>query len=149
MFCQDQWKMVKSSFIIVLGSLNFYSKVFSEIAKPTTSYLFACCLHIDFVDIRRGALKAMQKAFYCYQDDSCHQPENRSRWSLDEVIHLLGYDDQDQLLEALEYYEIPFDLNHGILFGRIIDHITNRPLRGVFNGIFFYIIINKRTAESN
>jgi hypothetical protein len=99
------------------GSLHFYSRIFSELAKPTTSYLFACCLHIDFIDIRRGALKAMQKVFYCTPDDS------RTVWTFEDLIALLGYDDQDQLLEALDYYNIPVDLKTGVCFIGIIQQL--------------------------
>jgi hypothetical protein len=84
------------------GSLNFYSRIFRELSKPTTPYLFACCIHMNFVDIRRGALKAMQKSFYCFPDDA------RTVWPLNDLIELLGFDDKSQVLEVLEYHEIPF-----------------------------------------
>ena len=45
------------------GSVNHFSRIFDLVRKNTTSYLFACCVHIHFEDIRRGAIKAIQKSY--------------------------------------------------------------------------------------
>jgi hypothetical protein len=83
------------------GSLNMYAGVFKQLAKPDVSYLFACCIHLNFVDIRRGALKAMQKAYYCFPDDG------RTTWAFSDLIETLGFDDEEEVENTLSYYELP------------------------------------------
>ena len=123
------------------GSLNFYSAVFRELSKTTTSYLMACCLHMDFVDIRRGALKAMQKAYYCFPDN------NRTVWPIEELVSLLGFDDESDVLETLEYYEIPHENRDGewvALIGRTGSENTDGKLqmtKGLFKGMIFKMLL--------
>jgi hypothetical protein len=47
----------------------------------------ACCLHINFIDIRRSALKAMQKSYNVFPMD------HSTYWPLKELVFLLGFDD--------------------------------------------------------
>ena len=112
------------------GSLNLFSAIFRELEKPI-SYLMACCIHLSFVDIRRGALKAMQKAFYCFADDTS------SMWPLEELMILLGFDSVDEVLETLEYYDIPYQ--HGAaLIGKQINGSSEQKLnKGSFKGMKF------------
>lgn len=115
------------------GSLNLYSAIFKELEKPSTSYLMACCIHLSFIDIRRGALKAMQKAFYCFPDD------NSSIWPIEELVILLGFDSELDAFETLDYYEIPYE-NGAALIGKQINGGPEQKMnKGNFTGIITLI----------
>jgi hypothetical protein len=80
------------------GSLNHYSKVFSILRRSSTSYLFACCVHVHFMDIRKSALASMQKSYYLVDKDPS------SGFPLDEAVEILGFDDQEECIEYLNHY---------------------------------------------
>ena len=82
------------------GSPNDYARLFKIIADRRTPYLFACCIHMDFVDIRRGALKTMQHAYYFIEEDK------KRGIKVDVLVNLLGFDDAQEALDTLAYYEI-------------------------------------------
>ncbi|KAJ3258247.1 hypothetical protein HK103_003728 [Boothiomyces macroporosus] len=94
------------------GSLNHYARIFSMLKQSRVSYLFACCIHLHFVDIRRGALKAMQKS-YQYIDN-----EPTSGHRLDEVIDLLGFDGVEDSTAFLAHYFIDVE-HHGYAVAKI------------------------------
>jgi hypothetical protein len=111
------------------GSLNLFSAIFRKLESSSVSYLMACCIHLNFVDIRRGALKAMQKAFYCFPDDTS------SMWPLEDLMVLLGYDSEAEVLETLDYYDIPYQ-NGAALIGKQINGSSDQKLnKGNFKGI--------------
>jgi hypothetical protein len=114
------------------GSLNLFSAIFKELEKPSTSYLMACCIHLSFIDIRRGALKAMQRAFYCFPDD------NSSVWPIEELMLLLGYDSEQEVVETLDYYEIPHE-NGRALIGKQIGSSDQKANKANFTGIFYQL----------
>lgn len=95
------------------GSLNHYAQVFKLLEKPTTPYLFACCLHLEFLDIRKGALKAMQRAYYIFEDDK------ESGFLLDDFVNILAFDDEEEAIGFLNYYEISVDNINGRMRAQI------------------------------
>ncbi|ORX92049.1 hypothetical protein K493DRAFT_303634 [Basidiobolus meristosporus CBS 931.73] len=74
------------------ASLNFFSKLFKLMRKPDTPYLMACLLEWHLADVRRNALKAMNKA-YLYQAPGI---------LLSELTDLLWFDDDEHTLETCE-----------------------------------------------
>lgn len=116
------------------GSLNLFSAFFRKLQNNSTSYLMACCMHLNFIDIRRGALKAMQKAYYCFPDD------NSSVWPINELMILLGYDSEEEVMETLDYYEIPYE-NGVALIGKQINE--QKMNKGNFTGIIICINSNR------
>jgi hypothetical protein len=92
----------------------------------------ACCIHLNFVDIRRGALKAMQKAFYCFPDDTS------SMWPLEDLMVLLGYDSEAEVLETLDYYDIAYQ-NGAALIGKQINGSSDQKLN---KGNFKVMLLN-------
>ncbi|KAG0241697.1 hypothetical protein BGW41_005572 [Actinomortierella wolfii] len=100
------------------ASPNFYSRFFKKIASTSTSYLFACLLEVSFVDIRKGALKAMNKAFL----------EMHGGYPAEELINTLGFDDLDECITNCQEYGLEVDTSKGqpmVLFGRR-DKVTRR-----------------------
>jgi hypothetical protein len=82
------------------GSLNHYSKIFEIIRSNTTPYLFGCCVHLHFADIRRGAIRAMQRSF-TYQGDN-----PLSGILLQDIVDSLGFDGESDCIAFLNHYFI-------------------------------------------
>ncbi len=125
------------------GSLNMYAGVFRQLAKPDVSYLFACCIHLNFVDIRRGALKAMQKAYYCFPDDG------RTTWPFEDLIETLGFDDEEEVENTLAYYDVPTQVDEQgrkvALIGKLSSvgpDNKNSMSRGIFKGELTFDVEN-------
>ncbi|KAF9168146.1 hypothetical protein DFQ26_001039 [Actinomortierella ambigua] len=100
------------------ASPNFYSQFFKMIASTSTSYLFACLLEVSFVDIRKGALKAMNKAFL----------EMHGGYPAEELVKTLGFDDLDECITNCQEYGLEVDMSKGrpmVIFGRR-DPITRQ-----------------------
>jgi hypothetical protein len=56
---------------------------------------------MSFVTVRRGALKAMQSAYYCFPDQEAFV------YPVSHLIHILAMNDEAEATECLEYFEIP------------------------------------------
>ena len=82
------------------GSLNYYADFFRLLRTSKVSYLMACCVHIDFIEIRRSALKAMQSAYYLYDDDK------DTGFLLGDLVRILGFDTEEDAITTLTYYDI-------------------------------------------
>ncbi|KAJ3322680.1 hypothetical protein HDU76_013832 [Blyttiomyces sp. JEL0837] len=91
-------------------SLNFFSKFFRLIADPGTPYLFACILHQEFDTIRRAALRAMHKVYYCL---------DQHPFLVNDIVNLLGYDDENEAIASLDYYQIPHEIVDGVRVAKI------------------------------
>lgn len=78
------------------GSLNLYTRFFKLVGHKDTSYVMACLCEPQFNDVRKGALKGMRKAFI-----SAVKPP-----SVDELVVLLGCDDQQEVEIQCEQYGI-------------------------------------------
>jgi hypothetical protein len=84
------------------GSINAYSRFFRLLKSTRLPYLFGCVLHMSFVSIRKAALKAMQKAYYCFPD----QPQYL--FPFYHLMTTLGIDTDEELKNHLDYYEVPY-----------------------------------------
>ncbi|KAI8898431.1 SAC3/GANP/Nin1/mts3/eIF-3 p25 family-domain-containing protein [Globomyces pollinis-pini] len=82
------------------GAINQFAKIFRLLKSPNTSYLMACCVHLHFKDIRRAAIRAMQRSYW-YRDD-----EPTSGHRLPEIVSLLGFDDESEAINFLQHYKI-------------------------------------------
>jgi hypothetical protein len=88
------------------GSLNHYSKIFEIIRRNTTPYLFACCVHMHFADIRRGGIRAMQRS-YTFQADN-----PQSGIELQDIVDSLGFDGDEDCIQFLNHYFIDVRMVH-------------------------------------
>ncbi|KAF9919949.1 hypothetical protein BGZ67_001665 [Mortierella alpina] len=107
------------------ASPNFFSRFFKTIAGPATTYLMACLMETSFVDIRKGALKALNKSYL-------HQ---HGGFPVEDLINMLGFDDQNECIANCQEYglELLFDQGRaGVVFGKK-DEVTRRRL---FDGEF-------------
>ncbi|KAK9760878.1 actin cytoskeleton and mitosis protein, partial [Basidiobolus ranarum] len=73
---------------------NFFSKFFKLVRNGHTSYLMACLLEWHFVDVRKYALKAMNKTFL-YQLQG---------FPVSDLVELLWFDDEDQAIQECQTY---------------------------------------------
>ncbi|KAF9951101.1 hypothetical protein BGZ72_007308 [Mortierella alpina] len=102
------------------ASPNFFSRFFKMIAGPATTYLMACLMETSFADIRKGALKALNKSYL-------HQ---HGGFPIEDLVNILGFDDQDECIANCQEYglELIFDQGHaGVVFGKK-DELTRRRL---------------------
>ena len=88
------------------GCLNHYARIFTMLKCSTVPYLFACCAHIQFVNIRIAGLSAMQKSYYYNEWD----PE--SGIPLQKVIESLGFDNLRETTSFLQIYGIDIVNNY-------------------------------------
>jgi hypothetical protein len=111
------------------ASPNFFSRFFKLLAGTPTTYLMACLLETNFVEIRKGALKAMNK---CYLDQHGGFP-------VDDLVAILGFDDADECIANCEEYDLALTMDRtGVIFGRK-DPATRRR---IFKGWSFQRIIS-------
>lgn len=103
---------------------NFYTRFFKLIADKDTTFLMGCMLETQFPDIRRGALKAMNKTY---------NPRLPPLPAVD-VQKMLAYDTIDDCLKEAEFYGIIVnraDPNPSIHFGKATwpepTNSTQRP----------------------
>ena len=76
------------------ASLNAFSRFFKSVAADTTSYTMACLTESHFVDIRRGALVSLRKAYI---------PQH-AQYPMAKLAKLLGCDDVDHCQEVVEAF---------------------------------------------
>lgn len=70
------------------ATLNFFSKFFAELRKPSVNYLMACLAENSFSSVRIGAVKAMSKAYMA---------QHRGL-PIERVQHVLGMDSVEQVV---------------------------------------------------
>ncbi|KAJ3066068.1 hypothetical protein HDU99_003966, partial [Rhizoclosmatium hyalinum] len=87
------------------------------LAEPTTPYLFAAILHLEFDVIRCNALMSMNK---CLFDLPPHV-------SLVELSELLGMDDEDEVSLVLEYYGVSVEVVNSVKVARIGKNVVTQP----------------------
>ena len=128
------------------GSLNHYSMLFNLLRKPSTPFTFASCSHIDFADIRRGALKAMQKAYYYFSEDAT------TGFLLSDIVRILGFDSEEEAMTTLAYYEIGVENVEGqmrALIGKVKStdiYGKHSVAPGQFFGTYYFISESKRIS---
>ncbi|KAI9031515.1 SAC3/GANP/Nin1/mts3/eIF-3 p25 family-domain-containing protein [Phycomyces nitens] len=138
---------------------NFYSKFFKLVAAPDTPFLMSCLLEWHFPEVRKGALKAMNKVYM-----KLH-PGVEAEY----VRQVLAYDTMKQLIEEVELYGLQVDMSLGqptILFGQKYHGnskafffaeplSTPRPRRSMMlvepkkSGISFREIVNGTSSMEN
>jgi nuclear mRNA export protein SAC3 len=87
------------------GSLNHFCRIFSLIRADSTPYLFACCIHIHFVDIRTAGIRAIQKSYHYVENDP------NSGLPLSDIIEMLGFEGEKDSIKFLKHYFI--EVGHG------------------------------------
>eukprot|EP00842_Homolaphlyctis_polyrhiza_P003603 jgi/Hompol1/4243/HPOL_003524-RA len=128
--------------------INNYTTLFQILKEPSTPYLFACCVHIELVTVRRNALKTMQQAY-------AFVPNNpRRRFNLNDLARILAYNDIGELIETLQFYDIPVDNQRppaaciGRQYGIMVDG-KRINLPGAFNGrVTTPVILNVLPADT-
>lgn len=80
---------------------NFYSKFFKLVGDAQTPFLLACMAEWHFPDVRKGALKAMNKAY-----NYAHKGVE-----VEYLRQVLAYDSVHQLLAEAKLYGLVFDTN--------------------------------------
>ena len=88
------------------GSLNHFSRIFTILKMENIPYLFACCAHIQFVNIRKAALSAMQKTYYH------NEMEPSSGLPIERVVQFLGFDRSEEATIFLNLYGVEILDNH-------------------------------------
>ncbi|KAI9096495.1 SAC3/GANP/Nin1/mts3/eIF-3 p25 family-domain-containing protein [Phlyctochytrium arcticum] len=95
------------------GGFGAYSCFFNIMKDPHTPVLIACAAHPHFLVVRKHALQHMDRTLYIFPN---------AVDTLTPVIKLaeqLGYDDVDDALVDLSYYDIPVEEIDGIQYAHI------------------------------
>ncbi|KAI9317555.1 SAC3/GANP/Nin1/mts3/eIF-3 p25 family-domain-containing protein [Dichotomocladium elegans] len=91
----------RNKFTNIEASPNMYSRVFKLVGDPHTSFLLAAMVEWHFPDIRKGALKAMNKAYNFHHRGV----------EVEYLRQVLGYDSVKHLLSDAECYGLVFDVS--------------------------------------
>ncbi|EPY51251.1 nuclear export factor Sac3 [Schizosaccharomyces cryophilus OY26] len=75
---------------------NLYTRFFKLVASSSVTYLMACLLESHFTSIRKGAIKAMRKAYM-----SVH-----AKFPCVDLQRILQFDALDNVFEFCEYYAL-------------------------------------------
>jgi len=104
------------------ASPNFFSRFFKLVAGPATTYLMACLLETNFVEIRKGALKALNK---CYL-------EQHGGFPVEELVTILGFDDAAECITNCEEYglELTTPDRAAVIFGKKDPETRRRIFKG-------------------
>ncbi|KAF9203883.1 hypothetical protein BGZ49_005921 [Haplosporangium sp. Z 27] len=101
------------------ASPNFFSRFFKLIQGPKVSYLMACLMESYFTDIRKGALKALNKSYL----------DQHGGFLVHDLVNILGFDDEKECIANCEEYDLA--LTHyghsAVVFGRK-DEATRRRI---------------------
>jgi SAC3/GANP family len=83
---------------------NFFTRFFKLVADKDTTFLMACMLESHFPDIRKGAMKAMNKSYHA----------RYSGLSAETVRQMLGYDTVEDCIKEAKLYGIPVDYSNPV-----------------------------------
>ena len=83
------------------AALNQFCQFFKIVAGSQTDYLTACLLETNFVDIRKGALKAMRKAYL----------DRQRPFPARELAAMLGCDSELQVEEICIHYKLEIEVD--------------------------------------
>lgn len=84
---------------------NLYTRFFKLVQSPAVTYLMACLLESHFMSIRKGALKAMRKAFM-----SAH-----ANFPCGDLKRILHFDTVEQAASFSRYYGLEVSDDNGEL----------------------------------
>lgn len=101
---------------------NFFTRFFKMVADKDTTFLMACMLEGHFPDIRKGAMKAMNKTYNA----------RYSGISAEIVRQMLGYDSVEDCVKEAELYGIPVDHTGPVP----IIHFSGTTLKGTKRPLF-------------
>ncbi|KAF9389446.1 hypothetical protein CPB97_011362 [Podila verticillata] len=92
------------------ASPNLFSRFFKKVAGPSVTYLMACLVETNFAEVRKGALKAINKT---YMDRHGGIP-------IDDVMDMLGFDDVEECVENCQEYDlaVSFEGKPSVVVGR-------------------------------
>lgn len=103
------------------ASPNLFSRFFKKIAGGSVTYLMACLVETNFAEIRKGALKAINKSYL----------DRHGGIPIDDVMDMLGFDDVEECIENCQEYDLE------ISYGNRPSVVVNRRLENkqrVFKG---------------
>ena len=83
------------------AALNQFCQFFKTVDGAQTDYLTACLLETNFVDIRKGALKAMRKAYL----------DRQRPFPARELAAMLGCDSELQVEEICIHYKLEIEVD--------------------------------------
>ncbi|KAG0018552.1 hypothetical protein BGZ81_010188, partial [Podila clonocystis] len=78
------------------ASPNLFSRFFKKIAGGSVTYLMACLVETNFAEIRKGALKAINKSYL----------DRHGGIPIDDVMDMLGFDDVEECIENCQEYDL-------------------------------------------
>ncbi|KAI9496070.1 SAC3/GANP/Nin1/mts3/eIF-3 p25 family-domain-containing protein [Zychaea mexicana] len=90
----------------VLAAKNYYAKLFKLVGSSETPFLLACMIETHFAEIRKGALKAMSRAY---------------------IFNYKGVD-SEYLRQLLAYDDVKHFLVEANLYGLVIEKTDNTVL---------------------
>ncbi|OLY80892.1 SAC3 family protein 1 [Smittium mucronatum] len=79
------------------GAQNFFTQFFKQIRSENTPYLLACVAEFHFSDIRRSAIKSLNKAIFYQENFEYPTPK---------LSHNLGFDTIEECIEFVSKYSI-------------------------------------------
>ncbi|TIB74816.1 hypothetical protein E3Q24_00308 [Wallemia mellicola] len=85
------------------SSPNAYSRFFKMVRSPKTPFLMACLLETNFSQVRRGAFKAMRKAY----------PSKYRPFPVQDLMKVLGCDDAEQVAKEAENLNLEVERENG------------------------------------
>ncbi|KAI8992583.1 SAC3/GANP/Nin1/mts3/eIF-3 p25 family-domain-containing protein [Pilobolus umbonatus] len=83
---------------------NWFTRLFKMVAMPDTPFLISCLLEYHFPEIRKNALKALNRCFSTIVGGA----------SVEELKTMLGYDSISQILSDAKSYGLQLDMSLGI-----------------------------------
>ncbi|KAH8550254.1 SAC3/GANP/Nin1/mts3/eIF-3 p25 family-domain-containing protein [Umbelopsis sp. PMI_123] len=114
---------------------NFFTRFFKMVADKDTTFLMACMLEGHFPDIRKGAMKAMNKTYNA----------RYSGISADTVRQMLAYDNVEDCVKEAELYGIPVDYSGPVP----VIHFSGTTLKGTKKPLFIEPLSNPKAKKSH
>ncbi|KAI9285414.1 SAC3/GANP/Nin1/mts3/eIF-3 p25 family-domain-containing protein [Umbelopsis sp. AD052] len=114
---------------------NFFTRFFKMVADKDTTFLMACMLEGHFPDIRKGAMKAMNKTYNI----------RYSGISAEIVRQMLGYDSVQDCVKEAELYGILVDYAGPVP----TIHFSGTALNGTKKPLFIEPLSNPKPKKSH
>lgn len=111
----SQNNIVERGFKNSVGSLNLFVEFFRLVFKDETPFLMSCLLETLFNEIRFYAIKSMTRGYHT----------KGKAYDGETLRAMLGFDNIDQLVKFVEYYEIDVINDHGVI---LIDLVNKEKL---------------------
>lgn len=116
------------------ASPNLFSRFFKKIAGGSVTYLMACLVETSFAEIRKGALKAINKSYL----------DRHGGIPIDDLMDMLGFDDVEECIENCQEYDLEISyenrpsvvVNRRVNRQRIFKGMIRRKKR--FSQVYFF-----------